>query len=144
MTDRPRVELSATVLGASDPHELAAFYSALLGWPIAYDDPEWAMVKPADGGWRGLSFQREPDHARPQWPAGPLDQQMQAHLDIAVDDLEDGVAYAVLQGAAVAEHQPQDDVRVLVDPAGHPFCLFVSPELVGRDLDGSGPAGSGR
>ena len=77
------------------PARAGAFYSALLGWPIAYDDPEWAMVKPADGGWRGLSFQREPDHVRPRWPAGPLDQQMQAHLDIAVDDLEDGVAYAV-------------------------------------------------
>jgi len=129
MTDRPRAELSATVLGAPDPRELAAFYSALLSWPVAYDDPEWAMVKPADGGWRGLSFQREPDHARPAWPAGPDDQQMQAHLDIAVDDLETGVAYAVSLGAVLAEHQPQDDVRVLVDPAGHPFCLFASPDL---------------
>ena len=24
----------------------------------------------------------------------------------------------------MAEHQPQDDVRVMLDPAGHPFCLF--------------------
>jgi hypothetical protein len=22
-------------------------------------------------------------------------------------------------------HQPQDDVRVMLDPAGHPFCLYV-------------------
>ncbi len=22
--------------------------------------------------------------------------------------------------------QPQDDVRVYLDPAGHPFCLFVN------------------
>jgi hypothetical protein len=27
----------------------------------------------------------------------------------------------------VADFQPQDDVRVLRDPAGHPFCLFVRP-----------------
>ena len=132
MPDRPRAELSATVLGAPDPRALAAFYSALLGWPIAYDDPDWAMVKPADGGWRGLSFQREADHVPPGWPAGPDDQQMQAHLDIAVDDLVAAVAYAVGLGAGVAEHQPQDDVRVMVDPAGHPFCLFVSPDLVGE------------
>ena len=52
MTDRPRADLSATVLGTPDPRALAAFYSALLSWPIAYDDPEWAMVKRADGGWR--------------------------------------------------------------------------------------------
>jgi len=126
---RPRAELSATVLGAPDPRALAAFYSALLSWPIAYDDPEWAMVKPADGGWRGLSFQLEADHVPPAWPADPGEQQMQAHLDIAVDDLEAGVAHAVGLGAVVADHQPQDDVRVLVDPAGHPFCLFASPDL---------------
>jgi len=23
--------------------------------------------------------------------------------------------------------QPQDDVRVMLDPAGHPFCLFADP-----------------
>ena len=28
-------------------------------------------------------------------------------------------------GATVAELQPQADVRVHLDPAGHPFCLFL-------------------
>ena len=28
-------------------------------------------------------------------------------------------------GATLAEFQPQDEVRVLFDPAGHPFCLYV-------------------
>ena len=125
MPDRPHAQLSATVLGTKDPRGLAAFYAELLEWPIAYDDDDWAMIKPPDGGWRGLSFQLESDHVPSVWPAGPGDQQMQAHLDIAVDDLEAGVAYAVGLGASVADHQPQDDVRVLVDPAGHPFCLFV-------------------
>ena len=32
------------------------------------------------------------------------------------------VADAVEMGAAVAEHQPQDGVRVFLDPAGHPLC----------------------
>jgi hypothetical protein len=26
----------------------------------------------------------------------------------------------------VAQIQPQEDVRVMLDPDGHPFCLFVS------------------
>ncbi len=26
--------------------------------------------------------------------------------------------------------QPQDDVRVMLDPAGHPFCLFATSEGV--------------
>ena len=49
---------------------------------------------------------------------------MMSHLDIAVDDLEAAVSLAVEAGAVQAEHQPQDDVRVMLDPAGHPFCLF--------------------
>ncbi|HEY3089759.1 MAG TPA: VOC family protein [Jatrophihabitantaceae bacterium] len=30
---------------------------------------------------------------------------------------------AVALGASVAAYQPQHNVRVLFDPAGHPFCL---------------------
>ncbi len=43
---------------------------------------------------------------------------MQSHLDIAVDDLEAAVAFAFAGGAVLAEVQPQDDVRVCLDPAG--------------------------
>jgi hypothetical protein len=50
---------------------------------------------------------------------------MMMHLEIQVDDLVAGVAHAVAAGATLAEHQPQDDVRVCLDPAGHPFCLFT-------------------
>jgi len=32
-------------------------------------------------------------------------------------------------GATLAEFQPQEDVRVLLDPAGHPFCLYFDHEL---------------
>jgi len=47
------------------------------------------------------------------------------HPEIKVDDLEASVAHAVALGAALASFQPQDDVRVCLDPAGHPFCLFL-------------------
>jgi len=50
---------------------------------------------------------------------------MMMHLEIQVDDLEAGVAHAVAQGATLAGFQPQEDVRVCLDPAGHPFCLFL-------------------
>jgi predicted enzyme related to lactoylglutathione lyase len=71
-----------------------------------------------------LAFQTETDYRRPTWPAGPGDQQMMMHLEIGVDDLERAQARAVELGATVAEVQPQDDVRVCLDPAGHPFCLW--------------------
>jgi hypothetical protein len=45
------------------------------------------------------------------------------HFDIQVEDLDASGAGAVALGAQVAESQPQDNVRVLLDPAGRPFCL---------------------
>jgi hypothetical protein len=72
-----------------------------------------------------LAFRREEGHVRPIWPAGPRDQQMQVHLEIMVDDLEGALTHALACGAELAEFQPQEDVRVCLDPAGHPFCLWV-------------------
>ena len=37
----------------------------------------------------------------------------------------EAVAEAAALGAREAEFQPQDDVRVMLDPAGHPFCLYL-------------------
>jgi predicted enzyme related to lactoylglutathione lyase len=121
----PRFALTAAVLDTPDPRGLARFYQQLLGWPLGTDDPEWATLRPGGGG-AGLSFQLEEQHVRPVWPAGPGDPRMQLHLDIEVDDLESAVTQAVAAGAEVAGFQPQDDVRVCLDPAGHPFCLWVS------------------
>jgi predicted enzyme related to lactoylglutathione lyase len=122
---RPRLTLSGVVLDAPDANELAAFYRRLLGWDVEQDEPGWVKLRAPDGG-AGLSFQTETRYARPTWPAGPGDQQMQVHLDIGVEDLDVASAHAVAAGATVAEFQPQDDVRVHLDPAGHPFCLFLT------------------
>ncbi|MBW3620153.1 MAG: VOC family protein [Actinobacteria bacterium] len=117
------MRLTSTVIDCPDPRTLADFYAALLGWPIGRDEGDWVTLRPAGGG-AGLSFQTEPAHVPPRWPAGPGDQQMQMHLDIEVEDLDAAGAVAVAAGATLAEHQPQDDVRVYLDPAGHPFCLW--------------------
>jgi catechol 2,3-dioxygenase-like lactoylglutathione lyase family enzyme len=123
--ERPPIRLWATVLGAPDPRALGAFYARLLGWDVVTNDPGWVRVRPPAGaGGQGLSFQHEADYARPVWPQQPGEQQMMSHLDIAVADLEAGVAWALEVGATLAEFQPQEHVRVMLDPAGHPFCLF--------------------
>lgn len=124
MSDRPRTALTATVLGSPDPRRLARFYGELLGWPIRTDEGGWVTLRP-EGGGAGLSFQLEEPYVAPVWPAGPDDQHMQLHLDIEVDDLGTASAYALEHGASLAEFQPQDDVLVLLDPDGHPFCLFT-------------------
>src|SRR6478672_4016223 len=121
----PSFRLSSTVLGTPDPRGLAAFYGDLLGWELLENEEEWAVLKPA-GSRTGLAFQLEEGHVPPTWPAGPGDQQMQAHLDIGVTALDAGVRHAQSLGAVLAAYQPQDDVRVLLDPSGHPFCLFAS------------------
>lgn len=112
------------VLEAPDAGELAEFYSRLLDRPIEKSEPGWAVLLPVVGvGY--LAFQTDDDYVRPVWPTTPGAQQMMMHLDIEVDDLASAVEDAVDLGAEVAEFQPQETVRVLLDPAGHPFCLYV-------------------
>jgi hypothetical protein len=50
---------------------------------------------------------------------------MMLHLDLEVDDLDAAVSYALECGAELPDFQPQEKVRVMLDPAGHPFCLYV-------------------
>jgi catechol 2,3-dioxygenase-like lactoylglutathione lyase family enzyme len=116
--------LAGIVLDSPSAQELSAFYRRLLGWEIESDEPDWVKLRSPVGG-PGLSFQTEENYRRPVWPAGLDDVQMQVHLDIRVQDLEEAGRHAVEAGAVQAEFQPQDDVRVFLDPAGHPFCLFV-------------------
>ena len=112
------------VLDAPDVGVLAHFYSELRGWPIWKQDAEGAALDLGEGV-AYLSIQRNPDYVRPVWPGVPDRQQMMVHLDFEVTDLDEAVAHAVRLGAELPEHQPQDDVRVLLDPAGHPFCLYT-------------------
>jgi catechol 2,3-dioxygenase-like lactoylglutathione lyase family enzyme len=125
LTGTPRLTLAGIVLGAPDARELAAFYRRLLGWTVKREEPDWVILT-GPGDLPVLSFQTETDYVRPTWPAGPGDQQMMVHLDIWVDDLEAAGAHAVAAGAVLADFQPQETVRVYLDPAGHPFCLFLS------------------
>ncbi len=112
------------VLGAPDARALASFYRDLLGWELAADEPDWCTMR-MPGMPVNLAFQTEVGHVRPVWPGAEGDQQMQLHLDLGVTDLEGAVEDAVALGATLPAYQPQDDVRVLLDPAGHPFCLYV-------------------
>jgi hypothetical protein len=124
MTERPSITLTGTVLDSPNPRALASFYERLLGWSRESDDPTWVTLRPPDVGAK-LSFQLEPEYVRPSWPSTRDRQQMMSHLDIEVEDLETAGKYAVEAGATLAEFQPQEEVRVYLDPDGHPFCLWV-------------------
>lgn len=68
-------------------------------------------------------FQQATDYQAPVWLPVDGQQRPMMHFDFQVGDLDSAVAEAVALGASLATAQPQENVRVLLDPAGHPFCL---------------------
>jgi len=135
MSATPRLRVTSVTIGAPDPRALAAFYARLLGWTVTASDPArpgyppedgWAQLRPPpDAEGPRLNFEYEERYTRPVWPSVAGQQHITEHLDIAVTDLAASVAWALEQGATLAGYQPQDDVRVMLDPAGHTFCLYV-------------------
>ena len=123
-TTTPRISLSEIVLDSTDAHAHAAFYQRLLGGSFGKVESDWVTLGPADGGMT-LAFATEPYFVPPVWPSNPTEQQMMIHLDFEVDDLDVAVAHALASGARLASYQPQELVLVMIDPAGHPFCLWV-------------------
>jgi len=124
--ERPRIRLRGPVIDAGPTQnalDLASFYEQLLGWAIADQAPGgWAILTGPDG--LKIEIQGNTDYEPPRWPNRPDEQQMMLHLDFATDDVDAAVAWAIEAGATVADYQPQANVRVMLDPAGHPFCLF--------------------
>lgn len=121
----PAVVLSATTVGAPAPRALSDFYRRLLAWEVVEDSPQWVMLRPPGGG-AGLSFHIEDAYVPSVWPARQGQQQMTMHLDLQVEDLEDAGRHARACGATLAGYQPQEHVRICLDPVGHPLCLFLA------------------
>ena len=85
-----------TAIEAPDPTSLAAFYSELLDWPVVHQEPTQTVLKPSQDGVY-MIVQLAQDYVPPVWP--------------------------LALGATVVDVQPQENVRVMLDPVGHPFCL---------------------
>jgi predicted enzyme related to lactoylglutathione lyase len=109
------------VLDCPDPSALAGFYAEVLGWKVE-TEPEWAEIRAENG--QCICFQQVSDYRKPEWPGQEVPQQM--HLDVMVDDLDAAEEAVIALGATRAEHQPGTTFRVVLDPAGHPFCLCIS------------------
>jgi hypothetical protein len=67
------------------------------------------------------------------WPEDAVPQQLHLDLTVAsVDALVSQHARALSLGATLLADRFDDPVEPLYvysDPAGHPFCIFVAPEL---------------
>lgn len=131
MNDELKIKMYSFTIDCLEPYKLAKFYADLLKWAIAFYDKDYACICPTgtyQGAYPGITFQRNPEYVPPVWPEKSEAQQQMAHLDFAVNNLEEAVQYAIQCGATMAEKQFSDSWRVMIDPAGHPFCLcYMKP-----------------
>lgn len=131
--------IAQVVLDTDDPRRLAEFYRQLFG--LSYregDEPppsgqpdergaDWLVLR--NPGGIQLAFQYRDDYAPPTW-GEPTRPQM-LHLDTVVESvaqLERQRQRAEELGGRVMydrRDDPEEPLYVLVDPAGHPFCIFV-------------------
>jgi len=124
-TDRwQRKNWWGVVLEAPEPRALLHFWSDLLEAEIYHESEEGGALDFGEGV-AYLAVQKAEVYQPPVWPAEPGRQGMQLHLDVEVTDLAVAVEHALELGARLADFQPQEDVRVMLDPAGHPFCLYT-------------------
>jgi Glyoxalase-like domain len=112
----PGLRFAAVSVDCADPHELAGFYQRLLGGEILWQSAGSVGIKVPG---LTLALQRVPGYRPPAWPGTSI-----VHLDLSAGDgLAAAAAQAVTAGATLAADQPDPRWRVLLDPAGHPFCI---------------------
>ena len=120
------MKLSSIVLDCSNVEELSNFYMNLLGWERKeYDHGEdgiWVVLSNKEESTTRITFQEIEDYQKPVWPEQKGEQQQMVHFDFYSDDVEKSVEHAISLGAKLAENQ-FGDWKVLIDPAGHPFCI---------------------
>lgn len=110
------LRVAGVSLDCADPTELGSFYQQLLGGEILWSTADSVGVQAANVV---LVAQRVTPYVPPEWPGASV-----VHLDLAATpDLATATTSAIQLGARLV--QPQYDPRwnVLVDPAGHPFCI---------------------
>jgi glyoxalase superfamily protein len=127
--------LGQICLDCDDPAGLAAFWAALLGGEVAPVNDDVVVV-----GHKGtpIAAVRVPDYRPPNWPSGEIPKQIHLDLAVSVGELDVAEAEAIRLGARRADEQPHPARwRVMLDPAGHPFCLcdWSQPLPLDRNVD---------
>ena len=122
-----QLRLNAVCIDCADAEAVADFYVQLFGWEVTAGGGDWIKVGDPDGGVE-LNIQAEEWYEPPVWPERPGSQGKMLHFEVETDDVPAAVAHAIAAGAREAPDQPADrnpdKLRVMLDPAGHPFCLW--------------------
>lgn len=136
----PTIHWRTLSMECADADAMANFYTRILGWSIndrgdvdpATGRSGWVRLRNPDGG-IALAFEASDDYRRPVWPGEPDEPTMMMHFEIAVHDVQASVDRAILAGGVLASWQPPDRspavLRIMLDPAGHPLCLFNDPDI---------------
>ena len=112
--------IAMITLDCAEVGPVADFWRAALGYEqVAGDGENYAMLKTENGPALGLG--KVEDYQSPGWPNERGSKQF--HLDLATEDIDAETERLVGLGATLAEPQPGETWRVLLDPAGHPFCV---------------------
>lgn len=135
-----RPTLCQFVIDSTDVRRTAEFWRELLGlvYRPGHAPPTGGEPDAAQEGWLNLfepdgtprlAFQHVETLAPTTWPDHTVPQQL--HLDLTVDSTAelDAVHERVLSLGGELRFDRSDDpdepLRVFIDPAGHTFCVFV-------------------
>ena len=122
------IKLNAVVLDCKNTAALSDFYIRLLGWrKTDCTEDQWVDISDPSGNVK-IAFQKNEDYTPPVWPEEANKQQQMVHLDFAVknkEQMEIAVQHAIACGASKANTQYSDEWTVMLDPAGHPFCIVT-------------------
>ena len=122
----PSLRINAVCIDCADADELAAFYVGLFGWEVLAGSGDWIKVGAGAGGVE-LNIQAEAWYQPPVWPERPGALTKMLHFEVETDDVLAAAAHALSVGAREAPQPAGRDpatLRVMLDPAGHPFCLW--------------------
>ena len=119
MTTTKSASVGMISIDAPDAAVLAHFYADLLELDVLHEGDGYAMI--GAEGTTPIGFGTDPHYAAPSWPDSG---HKQFHLDLAATDPAATEARAIELGASRPDHQPGEGRwTVLLDPAGHPFCV---------------------
>jgi hypothetical protein len=121
----PIVDLAAVIVDCAGAGPMAAFYQAAFGGEIVSSEPDATCL--TVGGVMVI-FRAVDGYRAPTWPSA--DVPMQIHLDFFADDLEQTEGLLHQHGATTPDYQPhrENGLIVMLDPAGHPFCIGTRPK----------------
>ena len=116
------LQIQCVDIHCRDPHVVAAFWQAALGWRRTHEEPDEVVLEPPagspqDGVVPDLLFLRVPD---------PTPGRNRLHMDLRPDDQEAEVERLISLGAKRADVGQGPDVSwvVMADPEGNEFCVL--------------------